>query len=77
MKVRILSATTVDGVVLPCDCTPDLPESMVKGLVSSGLADADPGAVAYAEKNGVAVPKGLPDYSKQVAAEAKAAKAEV
>jgi len=74
MKIRILSATPVDGVVLPPDCVPDLPKIVACGLVSAGLADAEPAAIAYAEDNGVAVPEGLPSYAKQLEADSKAEK---
>jgi hypothetical protein len=77
MKVRILSATPVEGIALPPDCVPDLPKRITDSLVAAGLADAEPAAVAYAEKNGVAVPEGLPDYEEQLAADADAAKVEV
>lgn len=76
MKVRMLSATPVDGVALPPDCAPDLPRRIADSLVAAGMADAVPAAVAYAEMNGVPVPKGLPDYSEELAADAKAAKPE-
>lgn len=77
MKVRILSASRVDGVLLPCDCVPDLPKGIAGGLVAAGVADPDPASVAYAEENGVPVPDGLPDYSEQLAAEAEPIKVEV
>jgi hypothetical protein len=76
MKVRILSATPVDGVALSPDCAPDLPKRIAVSLVAAGIADAEPAAVAYAEKIGPAVPEGLPDYKKELADDAKAAKAE-
>lgn len=76
MKVRILSATPVAGALLPPDCVVDLPASIVDGLVKGGTADPDEGAVAYAERLGVEVPEGLPDFKKELAADAKAAKAE-
>jgi len=69
MKVRILSAVPVAGVLLPVDCVPDLDPTVAEHLVASGAADAHPDAVAYAESIGVAVPELPPESVPQAAPE--------
>lgn len=69
MKIRLLSAVSVAGVLLAADSVPDLPNSIAAGLVQSGVADAHPEAVAYAEALGVPLPEALPDFSEQIAVE--------
>jgi hypothetical protein len=69
MKVRILSAVPVAGVLLPVDCVPDLDPTVAENLVASGAADAHPDAVAYAEGIGIAVPELPPENVLQPAPE--------
>jgi hypothetical protein len=62
MKVRILTATSLAGVMLPGNSVPDLPKTLVKQLTDQGVGDSSPRAVAYAETLGVKLPDDMPSF---------------